>query len=270
MKKYTLFLIVLTMLLPACQKKAVEQLYQKNKEISQLAEQRDSIINQLEASFDELENTLGIEKNEGDAGQRIKQDIEHLKDMLDNNDRKSKSLQNTIARSRNERTLFSGRVDSLNNALVSKNDQINGLNQNITNLKTQIDTQKVRINRLASFNADQKNKIEDISAKLTTAHYVVGNGKELKEKEIIEKKGGFLGLFGRVDKLNPKFSRDEFETVNIQTDTIIPLQGEKINLVTVHPSDTYKLVDSSNVKMLKITNPDKFWAASKYLVVENR
>ncbi len=271
MKNFLLILGLILFLAPSCKRKAtIEQLNQKNQELTNLAHERDSIINQLVASFDELEITLGLDKQEGDAGQRIKQDIVHLKDLLDKNDSKYKSLQRVIANSRNERTVFKSKLDSLNNTIGTKNDQIAGLNKDVVTLKTQIDTQQFRINRLVSISADQNSKINEVVTKLNTGHFVVGNSKDLKEKEIIVKKGGFLGLFGRVDKLNPQFNKQEFKTVDIQTDTVIPLQGDKVSIVTAHPSDTYNMVDSSGVKLLEITDPDRFWAASKYLVVENR
>ncbi len=270
MKRYLLILTALLLVFSSCKRKAIEQLNQKNQELSNLAHERDSIINQLTASFDELEQTLGLDKQEGDAPQRIKQDIAHLKDLLENNDRKYKSLQRVIANNRNERSIFNGKVDSLSNTISSKENQIAGLNEQLVNLKTQLDTQQLRINRLVSLNADQNSKIDNMVTKLNTAHFVVGNPKDLKEKEIVVKKGGFLGLFGRVDKLNPQFSRNEFSTVDILTDTIIPLQGDKFKIVTAHPADTYTIVDSTEEKVLEITDPDKFWAASKYLVVENR
>lgn len=269
MKKFLLILIAIMLLAPSCKRKAIEQLNQKNQELSNLAHERDSIINMLVASFDDLESTLGIEKQESDAGQRIKRNIEYLKDLLEKNDNKYKSLQRIIANTRNERSLFNTRIDSLNNDISGKNNEIAGLNRNIANLKSQIDTQQTRINQLITFNANQNTKINEMVNKLNTAHFVVGDSKNLKEREIIVKKGGFLGLFGRVKKLNPQFNRDEFQTVDIQNETIIPLQGEKINIVTVHPSDTYNIKDSSNVKTLEITDPEKFWTASKYLVVEN-
>lgn len=269
MKKFILILIGTMLLLPSCKRKAIEQLNQKNQELTNLANERDSIINQLVASFDELENALGIDNRESDAGQRIKQDIEHLKDLLENNDSKYKSLQRIIANSRNERSSFNSRLDSLNSTITTKNNQIAGLNRNIADLKTQLDTQQVRINRLVALSTSQNSEMNEMVTKMNTAHFAVGNSKDLKEKEIIVKKGGFLGLFGRVKKLNPQFNRDDFKTVDIQTDTVIALEGDKVNLVTAHPSDTYNIVDSSEVKLLEITDPDKFWAASRYLVVEN-
>lgn len=261
--------MAIMLLIPSCKRKAIEQLNQKNQELSSLANQRDSIINQMIASFDELESTLGIDKQEGDAGTRIKEGIEHLKDLLEKNDNKYKALQWDIANARKERTRSNNRVDSLNNSIGAKNDEIANLNRNITSLKTEVNTQQVRIDQLVSLSSNQNSTINEMRNKLNTAHFVVGNNKDLKKKEVIVKKGGFLGLFGRVKKLNPQFSRDEFKTVDIKNDTAISLYGDKVNIVTVHPFNTYNIVDSSDHKILEITDPDKFWSASRYLVVEN-
>lgn len=269
MKKILPILVVIMLLVPSCKKNTIIQLNLKNQELTKLAHERDSIVNQLVASFDELERSMGMDKQEGDATDRIKQDIEHLKDLLDKNDSKYKNLQRIIANSRKERTLFNSRADSLRNSISDKNDEIAGLKKSITNLNTQIDTQQVKIKRLISLNSNQNSKINDMVKKMNTAHFIVGEPGDLKEKEIVVKKGGFLGLFGRVDKLNPQFKRNEFQAVDIRSDTLIPLQGDKVKIVTVHPVDTYNIIDSSDVKTLEITDPERFWAASRYLVVES-
>ncbi|NJO91720.1 MAG: hypothetical protein HC831_24200 [Chloroflexia bacterium] len=118
-------------------------------------------------------------------------------------------------------------------------------------------------------NANQNSIIQQVTNKLNTGHFVVGDSKELLNKEVIVKKGGFLGLFGRVKKLNPQFKPDEFKSVDIHSDTLIELTGDKVNIVTVHPFNTYNLKDTNNIKQLEITDPEKFWQTSRYLVVEN-
>jgi hypothetical protein len=43
---------------------------------------------------------------------------------------------------------------------------------------------------------------------------------------------------------------------------------KKVKLVTSHPSDSYTLEKNGDqVSNIQITNPEKFWRASKYLVV---
>ncbi|HEX2934797.1 MAG TPA: hypothetical protein VHO72_05540 [Bacteroidales bacterium] len=274
MKKYVFILALIISVAPSCKRKTIEQLNQKNQALSNLVRERDSIINQLVASFDELENTIGVEKQGGDATQRIKNDIEHLKNLLDENDQKYKSLQasqqSIYARARSDRSVFNSHLDSLNDAIAEKERRLSDLDRNIADLKAQAETQQGRIKRLTTVGASKSDTIALLTMKLNTGHYAVGKSNELKKREVIVKKGGFLGLFGRVAKLNPKFNPNEFNAINIQKDTIIPFLSKDAKMVTVHPSDTYTMVDSSNVRYLEITDPDKFWSASRYLVVENK
>lgn len=270
MKNLILILVIVLVVAPSCKRKAMEELNQKNQELAKLANERDSILQQLSAAFEEFESTIGITGKEGELRERMAQSVDHLKKLLNENDRNQKLLQRRIAGSGMERNRLSARIDSLNNQLSAKEEQVNSMNQHIFSLKSQVDTQQLRINGLIAMNANQNHVIEDITNKFNTGHFVVGNPKELLNKEVIVKRGGFLGLFGRVKKLNPQFKPDDFKPVDIRSDTIIELAGNKINIVTVHPSDAYNLVDSNNVTQLEITDPEKFWQASKYLVVENK
>lgn len=270
MKNLILILVIVLLVAPSCKRKANEELNLKNQELAKLVNERDSILQQFSAAFEEFENTIGVSEKQGELKDRMEQSLEQLKRLLDENDKNQKSLQRRIAGSGTERNRLITTIDSLNNQLSVKEEQISSMNRDIFSLKTQVDTQQFRINRLIAMNANQNSVIQDVTNRINTGHFVVGNPKELLNNEVIVKKGGFLGLFGRVKKLNPQFNPDDFKTVDIRSDTLIELAGEKINIVTVHPSDAYNLVDSNNVTKLEITDPEKFWQASKYLVVENK
>lgn len=270
MKKLILILVIILFMVPSCKRKTIEQLNQKNQELATLASERDSILKQLSITFEEFESTLGISDKQEDLKDRMLQSVDHLKKLLDENDQKQNSLQRMISRRGLERERLDSEIDSLNNQLRSKEEQISAMDKNIAMLKTQVDTQQLRINRLVSMNVNQNEVIQEVTSKLNTGHFVVGKPKELLNKELVVKKGGFLGLFGRVKRLNPQFNQEEFKSVDILADTLIELSGDKINIVTVHPSNTYNLIDTNNVKQLEITDPERFWQASKYLVVENK
>ena len=48
----------------------------------------------------------------------------------------------------------------------------------------------------------------------------------------------------------------------------IDINSKKAKIITTHPTGSYKLIQSKNkVDSIIITNPDKFWSASKYLIV---
>ena len=87
------------------------------------------------------------------------------------------------------------------------------------------------------------------------------------ESKLIDKSGGLLGI-GRTPKLSENFDKEKFTRIDYTQVLIIPVNSDGIKIITVHPSDSYTLDKEKNmVKNIVITNADKFWSASKYLVV---
>ena len=65
------------------------------------------------------------------------------------------------------------------------------------------------------------------------------------------------------------FNTDYFTKIDIRYDKEIKLYSKGAKLLTNHPTDSYRLEkDSQNQYVLNITNPNKFWAASRYLVIQ--
>jgi hypothetical protein len=111
MKNLLLILVIVILVAPSCNRKAIEEeLNQKNQELAKLASERDSILQQLSAAFEEFENTIGISDKQGELKERMAQSVEHLKSLLDENDRNQKSLQRRIAGSGAERNRLSARM----------------------------------------------------------------------------------------------------------------------------------------------------------------
>ena len=95
--------------------------------------------------------------------------------------------------------------------------------------------------------------------------YLMNGGRTTKG--VITKKGGFIGI-GKTEQLKQDFNTDYFTQVDITETQAIDLFSKKANILTSHPSDSYKLEgDDESVDKLVILDPVRFWSASKYLVV---
>ncbi len=115
--------------------------------------------------------------------------------------------------------------------------------------------------------ADEADTINQKNALLNTAYYIIGEVGELKEKKIVNEKGGFFSP-NQSEKVNPDFNKDYFTKVDIKQTTHIKIGGKGAKLISTHPSDSYKLEkDTKNNSNLIITNPQKFWSESKFLVI---
>ncbi|MBK6399613.1 MAG: hypothetical protein IPF75_15505 [Bacteroidetes bacterium] len=60
----------------------------------------------------------------------------------------------------------------------------------------------------------------------------------------------------------------QFNKIDYVVTNNIPIDSKTAKIVTSHPADSYTLnTENKKVVSLQITNPEKFWSASKYLVV---
>jgi hypothetical protein len=88
----------------------------------------------------------------------------------------------------------------------------------------------------------------------------------LKEKGVINKVGGFIGL-GKSTKLNDDFNKDYFTKIDVSAVSSISIGAKKAKLLSNHPTSSYKLVGEKSVEKIEILNAEDFWSNSKYLVI---
>jgi hypothetical protein len=101
---------------------------------------------------------------------------------------------------------------------------------------------------------------------MNSVYYAFGTSKELKEKNVITKEGGFIGM-GKSTKLKDDFNKEYFTKVNASQTTSIDIRAKKAKIITSHPSSSYKLIGEKSVEKIEITNTEDFWSNSKYLVI---
>ena len=155
-------------------------------------------------------------------------------------------------------------IEQQNNQISALNEQLGQANEVIRQQTAQIDTLNSTVSeRNTQLAASEQTNI-DLTNDLNRCYYVVGSEKELKEQKIIEKS------FLRKTKILPgDFNQKYFTEADKRNLSQIPLYSKKAEIMTNQPKDSYELSDDANgMKVLKITNPDKFWNLSNYLVVK--
>ncbi|MFQ5584919.1 MAG: hypothetical protein ACE5GL_10830, partial [Calditrichia bacterium] len=138
----------------------------------------------------------------------------------------------------------------------------------ITQLKAEVDLLSSKIVKAEKEIRQKDELIEKTSRMLNTAYYIIGSKKELKEKGIIEEKGGFLGI-RKTKKLSDNFDTSYFTSTNISETNVIPIDESinKVKLISPHNPESYHLVKESEEQTnLEIINPEEFWKI-KYLVI---
>lgn len=284
--KKTLFLLVSVAMLSSCgEMKRNETLKAENDSLNMELAQREAelddimeALNEVQEGFrliNEAENRVDLQVGavEGaSVSQKIREDmrfigeklqankarIAELEEQLNNSKYASAQLKKTIANFKQELEAKTQQIETLQTELASKNiriaeldDIIAGLNQNVADL---IAENKVKEAMVAT---------QDRA--LNAAWFVFGTSSELKDQKIVSKK------FLQKKKVlaEDDFNKDYFTQIDIRTDKLIKLYSKDAKLLTAHPEGTYQFEkDDKGLLTLVITNPNKFWSVSRYLVIE--
>ena len=181
-----------------------------------------------------------------------KDKISDLEKKLKNSGIQSLELKKTIERLRAEVTDKTIALAALQEELAKKDEQIAALSENVSHLSTSVSNWK-------AYSQEQAETIKTQETIIKTVYYCFGTDKELKDQKILTK--GQLGT---------DFNKDYFIKVSDpETLTIIPLYAKKAELISKHPSGTYRIIKGTDGKVsLVIGDTNKFWTLTKYLVVK--
>ena len=283
--KNILLLAGITMLMISCgpdYKTEVERMMRERDSLMAQYDAKDSVINgymqdiaEIQTSIEGLTAQEEMLNREGannpeisqDAKTRIMGDIEGIRQMIDQNKKKLSDLQSRVRKSNVKVAELEKMIGSLNSQLAVRDSSINSLNENIFELNGKITTMQSEIDTMITDNARKAAEITDKTTKLHTAYYTVGDYKTLRDKKVLAKQGGFLGL-GKAKTMVPDFNREAFTQIDFTSTKTIQLNTKSAKLLSTHPTGSYNLLsENKKVTAIEITDPEKFWQASKYLVV---
>jgi hypothetical protein len=152
--------------------------------------------------------------------------------------------------------------------LLEANQQGTALQEEVAALHKEVKAQDAEIDSKTQLIGTQSQELAKKEIKIRTAYYVVGTYKDLSANNVIEKKGGVIGI-GSTKTLKTDFDHKAFHQIDIYSYRSIPVFGGDASILTNHGSDSYELLkdEEGNVQWIRITDPEKFWESSKYLVV---
>jgi DNA repair exonuclease SbcCD ATPase subunit len=244
---------------------------------------RDSTINDWLSTFDQIEKNLATIKEKeklitmkssgsemsADKKSQVLADIQAINTLLEDNRKKIASL---TARLRESGTTIKGlqeKMASLEMTMKQYETDIADLKTTLAAKDAQIGDLNTNVMALQDTLSNKNETIVNQTNRLNTAFVVYGTYKDLKEKGVLTKEGGFLGL-GRKEFLTPNLPDSMFRKIDITTTKTIPVDSRKVKLITDHPANSYQIVNEGENKVgyIAITDPAEFWKISKYAVVE--
>lgn len=282
--KKTLFIIGLSAIFMAgCQNGAMQErekqlqdsfasvMSAKNAELEAFFQQLNEIetsLNEVTSTYsDVVENVTANGETSKDAVAGIKAKIANLGDILAADKAKLRSLNNQIYRANKQNTELKNFVASLESRIAEQESQIQALTKEIEKKNTTIKALEKDVASLKEADKKKNKQIAEIQDEQNTAYFAIGTKKELRTKNIVDRKGGFIGL-GKSTVLANNSDFAAFTKIDTRNTQEIPLIGKRIKIVTPHAESSYSLEgDPKRPTSIRIINPDLFWKASKCLVI---
>ena len=279
--KKMMMLAVGVLILAGCKHKSTEAkdvaFMMQRDSLNRIIAQKDNEINDMVATLNDIEEgfraineaerrvTVAREGNSVISTERIRENMQFIAETMKQNRELINKLRNQLRQSSVKGDQLRRTLDNLTLQMEEKNSQIQQLRASleakdveIGELTEQVQDLTTSVTHLEEETAQKTQTISSQEKQLNTAWFVYGTKSELKKQHIIEN--------GKV--LQSNFNRDYFTKIDIRVDNEIRLYSRSAKLLTAHPSSSYTLTQDANKQyILRITNPQLFWATSKYLVV---
>ncbi len=244
---------------------------------------RDSVINEWVLTFDQIEKDLAtIRQKEHmislqasdaefskDKKQQILEDVKYINTLLEQNKKKIASLSAQLKKSGIEIKGLQDKIAGLEASMKERDTEISELKMALVDKDFEVAQLNTRLTDLQMTVVQQDEKISNQTDEMNKAFLVYGTYKDLKERGLVMKEGGFLGI-GRKEALQEDFSDSTFTQIDVTETKTIPVNSKDARLITEHPTTSYELIRENDDKIayIEIKDPDQFWKISRYAVVE--
>lgn len=210
----------------------------------------------------------------GTSADQINEDIKLIYELMVQNKERIKNLEDQMKKAGADNKYLQKIISGLNAQLQEKSEEIARLNEQLHEKNVQIEQLNYtvgglnqKVDSISTVSARTSEELTSTKDNLNTAYYALGTKKELKEKSIINREG-FLFL-GEDKVLSNEFEQKYFNAIDIRTTQTIKTDHKKAEILTPHPQGSYELkTESDETLTLVITNAEKFWSISKYLVIQ--
>lgn len=230
------------------------------------------VINEVEANFEKIrEAEKYISTQSAQPGEmnkatknRVVDNFHMIQEILKKNKAQLADLNAKYAGSNKQVASLQATINRLNKEMEESSERLVFLQSELAKKDETIEKLADDVNELAQHAELQAEKIREQDKSLNVAYYVFGTSSELKDQKILS--GGFLKS---TKVLSDTFNKDYFLQIDIRNVTQIPTYSTKAKLWSNHPEGTYEFVEKGNGNLtLNITDTQRFWSLTKYLIIE--
>lgn len=260
------------------EQKRIERADTERDSLQQVVARKDSLIEAVFADINAItenlaqikvrEHIISTAPAEGIARpiDQVNSDLAAIEELLAENRTRIEGLQRSAAQLRRAKL----RIGELERLIDGLNTQLDGKNAEISQLRAELAEQALAMqqlnDRLADEQRTRRSEVDSLASRnealddeLHAVYYIVGHRRQLLEAEIVDRSQKVAGN----NSLAGFLRADSRELVEI------PIRRKRVALVTPHPADSYRLILGSDktVQKLVITDPARFWEASRILIV---
>ena len=290
--KYILFILAVGFIFTGCDKAKVSELERKNADLqrqydnvtkdlslqSQYVDEVTKAINsvygnmqrinegEMMLSKSEKELEMGKGATQAQLRDRIINQIAGIDTFLIQNRRKLNVLEAKLKSSRVNYEGMRTMVENLKAQLTEKERSIAALEDKLKEKNIEIQTLEERLAQKTDTVYLKDKTIATQQKEIRKAYYIIGTLDELQSKGIVNREGGFLGLFGKTNVLASGFDRQDFITLDRLDQTTIEIAGKVAELIPKRKENYYTITTEATSTKLLVLDPEKFWQDS-YLVI---
>ncbi|MCU0649562.1 MAG: hypothetical protein MUF00_16330 [Gemmatimonadaceae bacterium] len=257
---------------------------EKDKALSEVME-TNKFLDQIDG---ELKQVRGLTSNvapatPGETGEataaaarrgEIVDKLQQIRRRLDARSSELRATRATLTRMRADSGALAQTLADLQTRLENREKELAALTQELQVLRAENQ-------RLATEKAALGDTVSQMTVRENKAYYVIGTKKELIQQGLVEEKGGSRGLLLVVKRgktLTPGRSLDDglFTAIDRRDVTTIslPKPDKEYQVVSAHDPALLEVAQRKGAVVkgasMKITDPVKFWAPSRYLIVVER
>lgn len=229
------------------------------------------IVQSVDSSFEairESQNLLSMVPVDGEGSQSVKQRVEEnismISNLLADNNARIAELEEKFNESDLKNTKLQKTINRLKRDLKAKNEEISKLYKDLEAKNFKIDSLLVenqmvgqRAAELTALSEAQQTQLQAQDQALHTAYFFMGTRKELKANDI------------NVKDKDSGYRTSLFTPIDVRTFDRLETGSKSAKILTKHPENSYELVrDENKIYTLVIKNPENFWNASKYLIIQ--
>jgi len=258
-------------------KQKIKDLSAEDSTLNLKTKAQDSSIMAYVRSFNDIQDNLDSIKKRAkilssssgetvDQKDQIMSDMRAIGDLMMKNKREIAALERKLKKANGNNAELQKMIEHLTQEVNEKDAEIAALQSQLAESNSQLKDVIQKFNDSMKVISNQKEVITDVTTQMNTVYYAIGTAKELKQKGVIKKQGSIAGI-GGAEELKKDFNQSYFTKADASTLNTLQLYSKFVQIVTTHPTSSYKIAGSDKADSLVITDSKAFWGQSKYLVI---